>query len=230
MQVVHQWQSMLVHIRALEHEFHRSPNSVGLLAVSKRQPLDKILALIEAGQKDFGENYLSEALLKVSALKEKDVVWHFIGRLQSRKIPEIALNFDWVHSVSRIKEIKLLNQHRLENAPPLNICLQCNLEGTENKSGAAPAELEALAATVQQQPKLRLRGLMTFPEPHDTFEAQRKPFKELREAASKLLQKGYDVSTLSMGTSHDYKAAIAEGATLIRLGETIFGPREGEDA
>ena len=223
--IIEQWQHCCQHIRALEKQYHRSPNSVQLLAVSKQHSLDKILDLYGAGQRDFGENYLAEALAKISASDNKNITWHFIGKLQSKKIAQIAKHFSWVHSVSRLKEATLLNEYRVEG-PPLNVCIQVNVENTAQKGGIHPDDLFDLAKAIKDMPNLKLRGLMTLPEQATDLATQRAPFKNLNQLLKSLNEQEYECDTLSMGTSHDYEAAIAEGATIVRLGQSIFGARE----
>lgn len=222
--IIELWRQHIKQIRALEIQYQRKPNSVLLLAVSKQQSLDSIQALCSAGQHDFGENYLAEALSKLSALDEKTITWHFIGQLQSRKIAQISNHFNWIHSVSRLKEATLLNEYRAHR-PPLNVCIQVNIQRTEHKSGIDPDQLVDLAHHIQSLPNLHLRGLMTLPEPETDFGAQCQPFKALRNCLEELNQHGMNCDTLSMGTSQDYEAAIKEGATIIRLGQSLFGPR-----
>lgn len=223
--ILEKWHSCSQHIRELERQYHRSPNSVQLLAVSKKHSLDKILALNSVGQCDFGENYLAEALPKISATHQKNMTWHFIGRLQSRKIAQIAEHFSWVHSVSRLKEATLLNEYRVEGAP-LNVCIQVNVQNTEQKGGIQSEALFELAEAMTKLPNLKLRGLMTLPELETDFSAQRAPYRRLHQLLMALKERDIECDTLSMGTSHDYAAAIAEGATIIRLGQSLFGARD----
>jgi hypothetical protein len=203
-----------------------------LLVVGKTQSPDTIAAAAAAGLKRFGENYLQEALEKKQLLRHLDLEWHFIGPIQSNKTRRIAENFSWVHSVERLKIAERLNAQRPEEMPPLNICLQVNVSEETNKSGLRLAELPELARALVKLPRLRLRGLMTIPAPCDDFALQRQPLAQLRKALEQLKQAGLPenvstfMDTLSMGMSHDLEAAVAEGATIVRIGSAIFGPRE----
>lgn len=201
----------------------RDPASVQLLAVSKTKPASAIREIHAAGVCDFGENYLQEALTKQQALGDLPLIWHFIGPIQSNKTKAIAEHFDWVHSVDRLKIAQRLSEQRPAGLAPLNICLQVNVSGEDSKSGCAPADLPALAKAVAALPNLRLRGLMAIPEPTDDRAAQEAAFATLRQ-----LQEGLDLGldTLSMGMSHDLEAAIAQGATWVRIGTALFGARE----
>jgi len=203
----------------------RTAESVRLLAVSKTRGADEVAALAELGQRHFGESYLQEALAKIEALGGRGLVWHFIGPLQSNKTRSVAEHFDWVHSVDRIKIARRLNHHRPEQAPPLNVCLQVNVSGESTKSGVTREKLPALAAEVSELPRLRLRGLMTIPAPTADCEAQREPFRALRHMFAELDRQGFSMDTLSMGMSGDLEAAIEEGATIVRVGTALFGPR-----
>lgn len=213
-------------LRAAEERFGRPAGSVQLLAVSKRQPVAALREAAAAGQRRFGESYLQEALDKLEALADLGLEWHFIGPLQSNKTRPIATHFDWVHSVDRLKLAQRLSDQRPEALPPLNICLQVNTSGEASKSGCSFDELPALAAAVQALPRLRLRGLMTLPARADDLESQRRPFHALAEARARLNAAGLDLDTLSMGMSGDLEAAVAEGATLVRIGSAIFGSRD----
>ncbi len=212
-------------IRELEAQFDRKPQSVSLLAVSKTKPVAAIREAISAGQLHFGENYLDEAIDKIDEIDNDACSWHFIGGIQSRKTQLIAEHFDWVHSVDRLKLIKRLGEQRPAHLPPLNICLQINIDGETSKSGATPAELAELAAACQQYPSLRLRGLMTIPAPRDTIDEQREPFARLAQLFRALKSTCPTLDTLSMGMSGDLPAAIAEGATIVRVGTALFGRR-----
>jgi PLP dependent protein len=204
----------------------RDPDAVRLLAVSKGQPLEALRALAAAGQRRFGESYVQEAMAKIRALDCPDCEWHFIGPLQSNKAALVAENFDWVHSIDRVKIATALSRHRAPDAPPLQVCLQVNISGETSKSGVDVAELPALAEQVTALPGLRLRGLMTIPRPTDNSAAQRDAFRRLRVASEELRRRGHDLDTLSMGMSDDLEAAIAEGSTLVRVGTALFGPRQ----
>ncbi|MDO9619627.1 MAG: YggS family pyridoxal phosphate-dependent enzyme [Pseudomonas sp.] len=212
-----------VRIREAAQASQRDCASVGLLAVSKTKPAEAIRQAFAAGACDFGENYLQEALEKQAELSDLPLTWHFIGPIQSNKTKPIAEHFAWVHSVDRLKIAQRLSDQRPTHLPPLNICLQVNVSGEASKSGCNPDELPALAQAVTQLPNLRLRGLMTIPEPTDDPRAQRAAFARLSE-----LQHGLnlDLDTLSMGMSHDLEAAIAEGATWVRIGTALFGARD----
>ena len=201
----------------------RDPASIQLLAVSKTKPASAIREIHAAGVRDVGENYLQEALTKQQALGDLPLIWHFIGPIQSNKTKAIAEHFDWVHSVDRLKIAQRLSEQRPAALGPLNICLQVNVSGEDSKSGCAPADLPALAKAVASLPNLRLRGLMAIPEPSDERAVQEAAFATLRE-----LQQGLDIGldTLSMGMSHDLEAAIAQGATWVRIGTALFGARD----
>ena len=207
------------------NQFQRTTGSVQLLAVSKTRPSRDILEALDAGQQCFGESYLQEALDKIEQLASKQIQWHFIGRIQGNKTRAIAEHFDWVHSVDKIKYAKRLNDQRPANLPPLNICLQINIDQEESKAGITPQEAAQLIGQIETLPQIRLRGLMTLPAPAQTLEAQRLPFKALRELRDGLATRQVPLETLSMGMSGDLEAAIAEGATIIRVGTGIFGPR-----
>ncbi|TXH86597.1 MAG: YggS family pyridoxal phosphate-dependent enzyme [Pseudomonas sp.] len=210
-------------IREAAQAFERNPESIGLLAVSKTRPAQDLREAHATGQRDFGENYLQEALSKQAELADLDLVWHFIGPIQSNKTRQIAEHFHWVHSVDRLKIALRLSEQRPPHLPPLNICLQVNVSGEASKSGCSPEELPALARAVAQLPHLRLRGLMTIPEPNDDPQAQRLPLARLRQLRDTL---DMDLDTLSMGMSQDLEAAIAEGATWVRIGTALFGTRD----
>jgi pyridoxal phosphate enzyme (YggS family) len=204
----------------------RPVQSVTLLAVSKTFGPDAVREAHGAGQCAFGENYVQEALAKLDALAGlQPLEWHLIGPLQSNKTREVAAAFDWVHSVDRIKVAERLSAQRPAGLPPLQVCLQVNVSGEASKSGVAPRDLEALARAVAALPSLRLRGLMSIPEPVAGFESQRVPHRLLRTLFEQLRQQGLALDTLSMGMSADLEAAIAEGATIVRVGSAIFGDR-----
>ncbi|MEB6588874.1 MULTISPECIES: YggS family pyridoxal phosphate-dependent enzyme [Pseudomonas] len=201
----------------------RDPASVQLLAVSKTKPAGAIREIHAAGVRDVGENYLQEALTKQQQLSDLPLIWHFIGPIQSNKTKAIAEHFDWVHSVDRLKIAQRLSEQRPAGLAPLNICLQVNVSGEDSKSGCAPADLPALAKAVAALPNLRLRGLMAIPEPSDDRVAQEAAFATLRQLQEGL---GLGLDTLSMGMSHDLEAAIAQGATWVRIGTALFGARD----
>ncbi|WP_263143066.1 YggS family pyridoxal phosphate-dependent enzyme [Pseudomonas sp. RIT-PI-AD] len=196
---------------------------IGLLAVSKTQPAEAIRDAFACGLVDFGENYLQEALAKQEVLGDLPLRWHFIGPIQSNKARAIAERFDWVHSVERLKIAERLSAQRPPHLPPLNVCLQVNVSGEASKSGCDAAELPALARAVAALPNLRLRGLMAIPEPSEDPAVQHAAFARLRALRDDL---GLDLDTLSMGMSHDLEAAIAEGATWVRIGTALFGARD----
>jgi pyridoxal phosphate enzyme (YggS family) len=213
-------------IRAAERRFGRPPNSVGLLAVSKTHPTELIRAAHECGQRAFGENYAQELEGKALELSAEALEWHFIGPIQSNKTRIIAAHAHWVHTVDRIKIARRLSDQRPPELPPLQICLQANVSHESTKAGVATAELGELADAVADLPQLNLRGLMAIPAPQTDFEAQRRGFAELRRAYEVLIGDGHRLDTLSMGMTQDMEAAIAEGATLVRIGTAIFGPRD----
>jgi pyridoxal phosphate enzyme (YggS family) len=212
-------------IREAAQAVGRDPASVGLLAVSKTQPAAAIREAAEAGVRDFGENYLQEALDKQAELSELPLVWHFIGPIQSNKTKSIAEHFDWVHSVDRLKIAQRLSDQRPAELPPLNICLQVNVSGEASKSGCAPEELLQLAQAVAAMPRLRLRGLMCIPAPSEDPAEQRAAFARLRALRDED-ELPLTLDTLSMGMSQDLEAAIAEGATWVRIGTALFGARD----
>ncbi|AVF57341.1 UNVERIFIED_ORG: pyridoxal phosphate enzyme (YggS family) [Pseudomonas parafulva] len=201
----------------------RDPADVRLLAVSKTKPAAAIRELHAAGVHDFGENYLQEALTKQQQLIDLPLTWHFIGPIQSNKTKAIAEHFDWVHSVDRLKIAQRLSEQRPAGLAPLNICLQVNVSGEASKAGCAPAQLPALVTAVAALPNLRLRGLMAIPEPTDDRNDQEAAFAQLRQLQDAL---GLGLDTLSMGMSHDLEAAIAQGATWVRIGTALFGARD----
>ena len=212
--------------------FHRSSSAIGLLAVSKACPAAAVREAWDAGQRDFGENYVQEALDKMAALADlrAQLEWHLIGPLQSNKTRVVAERFDWVHSVDRLKIAQRLSEQRPAGLPPLNVCLQVNISGEASKSGLRPDEVAAVARDVAALPRLRLRGLMAIPEPAPTIEAQRAPHHALRELLRSLQSQGLALDTLSIGMSDDLEAAIAEGATIVRIGSAIFGRRHAVSA
>ena len=207
----------------------RPAGAVALLAVSKTQPAEAVRAAHAAGQRAFGENYVQEALAKIEALADlrPRLEWHLIGPLQGNKTRAVAEAFDWVHSVDRLKVAQRLAEQRPAGLPPLNLCLQVNVSGEASKSGVEPIELQALAAAVAALPRerVRLRGLMAIPEPATGDKAQRRPHRALREMLAALNSTGLALDTLSMGMSADLEAAVAEGATVVRIGTAIFGRR-----
>ena len=208
----------------------RDPSSIALLAVSKTFDAQAVLTAAQAGQRAFGENYVQEAIDKISATRELNpdlqLEWHFIGPIQSNKTRQIAEHFDWVHSVDRLKIAQRLSEQRPSDMPPLQICLQVNVSGEATKSGLEPDALLELARVVNTLPNLRLRGLMAIPEPTEDVEQQRAAFAKLRLMQNDLQAVGIQTDTLSMGMSADMAAAIAEGATMVRVGTAIFGQRK----
>ncbi|UCV18704.1 YggS family pyridoxal phosphate-dependent enzyme [Ferribacterium limneticum] len=203
----------------------RSPESIRLLAVSKTWPLASVIEAADAGQRAFGENYVQEGVDKVAATAGLNLEWHFIGPLQSNKSRAVAEHFDWVHSIERLKIAERLSAQRPANLPPLQVCVQVNVSGEASKSGCAPDEALDLCRAVASLPGLQLRGLMAIPEPTDDPAAQRAPFRQVREIYDHIRAAGIPLDTLSMGMSHDLEAAVAEGATIVRIGTAIFGER-----
>jgi PLP dependent protein len=203
----------------------RSPQDIRLLAVSKTWPAESVRAAAAAGQCSFGENYVQEAVDKIATLRMPELEWHFIGPLQSNKTRLVAENFDWVHSIDRLKLAERLSAQRPTELPPLNVCLQVNVSDEDSKSGCGESDAAELARAVAALPHLRLRGLMAIPALADDFAAQRAPFAHLRRLAEHLRARGLAIDTLSMGMSHDLAAAIHEGATIVRVGTAIFGER-----
>ncbi len=203
----------------------RSPDSVRLLAVSKTWPLSCVLEAATAGQRAFGENYVREGVDKISAALNQKLEWHFIGPLQSNKSRLVAEHFDWVHSIERLKIAERLAEQRPPELPALQVCVQVNVSGEDSKSGCTPDQALSLCQAVSSLPGLRLRGLMAIPEPSEDFDTQRRPFRLLREIFEQIRASGFEIDTLSMGMSHDLEAAIAEGATIVRVGTAIFGER-----
>jgi len=206
-------------------KYQRKPEDVQLLAVSKTKPAEDIRAAFNAGQTHFGENYLQESIEKIHNLSDLEIVWHFIGSIQSNKTRELAENFSWVHSVDRLKIAHRLSQQRAESLPPLNICLQVNISQEASKSGFSIDEIEPVVDEVISLPKISLRGLMAIPAKASTLKEQRKAFAQMKALLESLQRKHPQIDTLSMGMSGDMEAAIAEGSTLLRIGTAIFGAR-----
>ncbi|WP_207267606.1 YggS family pyridoxal phosphate-dependent enzyme [Pseudomonas sp. GW101-3H06] len=202
---------------------NRDENSVQLLAVSKTKPAQDLREAYAAGLRDFGENYLQEALGKQLELADLPLIWHFIGPIQSNKTRAIAEHFDWVHSVDRLKIAQRLSEQRPAELPPLNICIQVNVSGEASKSGCSPADLPALANAINTLPRLKLRGLMAIPEPTEDRAAQDAAFAAVQSLQASL---NLPLDTLSMGMSHDLESAIAQGATWVRIGTALFGARD----
>jgi PLP dependent protein len=203
----------------------RPPDDITLLVASKTHPAERVREAWLAGQTIFGENYLQEALEKRPALADLPIEWHFIGPIQSNKTRRITENFAWVHSVDRVKIADRLAKDRPESLPPLQICVQVNVSGEQSKSGVAPEEVADLVAHVVRLPRLKLRGLMAVPELTTATALQRSQFRMLRDLFDQLKREGYELDTLSMGMSEDMEVAIAEGATMVRIGTAILGPR-----
>lgn len=203
----------------------RDPASIRLLAVSKTMPADDVRAAAAAGQHAFGENYVQEGVDKIEALRTLGLEWHFIGPLQSNKTRAVAQAFDWVHGIERLRIAERLSAQRDVHLPPLQVCVQVNVSGEDSKSGVAPGEVHALARAVAGLPRLRLRGLMCIPEPSADASLLRERFATVRRLRDALVADGLALDTLSMGMSHDLELAIAEGATLVRVGTAIFGER-----
>lgn len=235
-----QLQTVKQRINRAASQAGRVPEDILLLAVSKTQPVEAILEAIQAGQRDFGENYVQEGVEKIKLLGERlladsigspvapmtTITWHFIGPLQSNKTRVVAENFQWVHTVDRLKIAQRLSEQRPGHLPPLQVCVQVNVSGEASKSGCTPEEALELCRAVTLLPQLQLRGLMTIPAPAEDFTAQREPLAQLRQLSGKLRSQGIALDTLSMGMSHDLEAAIVEGSTLVRIGTAIFGARQ----
>ena len=206
----------------------RDPKSLKLLAVSKTRPASDIEEAFIKGLSAFGENYLQEAIEKINSLATLGAEWHFIGPLQSNKTRQVAEHFDWVHSVDRIKIAKRLSEQRPDHLPPINICLQVNIDAEPSKSGVLPEDAIDLALIISDLPNIHLRGLMAIPKASSTLDAQRQPFRALRllkEQVNQQLDNSQKLDTLSMGMSGDIEVAILEGSTILRVGTDIFGPR-----
>lgn len=214
-------------IAAAEHAAGRAHGTVTLIAVSKTFAATAVRECAEAGQRAFGENYVQESLDKIEMLRALALEWHFIGPIQSNKTRPIAENFHWVHSVERERIAQRLNDARPAALPPLNVCIQVNVSGEASKSGVAPGDVVALAQAISPLPRLKLRGLMAIPEPTSDSALRRRRFALLRELQHQLIAAGHALDTLSMGMSDDLEDAIAEGATLVRVGSAIFGARSG---
>jgi pyridoxal phosphate enzyme (YggS family) len=210
-------------LREAERQAGRPEGSTGLVAVGKTWPAAALAEAYRHGQRDFGENYLQESIAKQDELKGLDMVWHFIGPIQSNKTRPLAERFDWVHGVDRLKIAQRLSEQRPGQLPPLNLCIQVNVSNEPSKSGVALAELGPLAESVAGLPRIRLRGLMAIPAPCDDWGKQRMAFRAVREALDGLAIEGMD--TLSMGMSGDLESAVMEGATLVRIGTALFGSR-----
>ncbi|MTB47393.1 MULTISPECIES: YggS family pyridoxal phosphate-dependent enzyme [unclassified Providencia] len=214
-----------IHLAATE--CHRSPQDITLLAVSKTKPCEAILEAIEAGQRQFGENYVQEGVEKIQHFAERtDLVWHFIGPLQSNKSRLVAEHFDWFHTLDRAKIAQRINEQRPQDKAPLNVLIQINISDENSKSGITLEEVNELAAQVAQLPNLVLRGLMTIPAPETDYERQCAAFRQMEQAFEQLKANYPTVDTLSMGMTDDMRAAIHCGSTLVRIGTAIFGARQ----
>ena len=225
MSIAYQLQNVFQRINNAVTQYNRKSHPVTLLAVSKTHKISKIQEAFNAGQRDFGENYLQEAVGKIIALKDYEICWHYIGPIQSNKTSKIAEYFDWVHSVDRFKIARRLSEQRSKESEPLNICLQVNISAEENKSGVAPDQLRELMTEVQSLDGIKLRGLMCIPAKTDDFDQQRLAFREMSQLFHQLQNDFPNLDTLSMGMSGDLEAAIAEGSTMVRVGTDIFGAR-----
>ena len=218
-------QAVIARIEDAARRFGRNPDGISLLAVSKTWPASDVREAALAGQRSFGENYVQEGVSKALSLASLNLDWHFIGPLQSNKTRPVAETFAWVHSVDRLKIAERLSEQRPESLPALQVCIQVNVSGEQTKSGVSPDAVAALARRVAELPRVRLRGLMAIPEPVEDFVRQRAAFRRLRELYEQLKKEGLPLDTLSMGMSHDLEAAVAEGATMVRVGTAIFGER-----
>jgi len=222
-----------VQTRIAEAVSNRADNKEGivqLMAVSKTRSAEEVRIAYDCGLRHFGENYLQEALEKGAALQELDITWHFIGPIQSNKTADIASHFAWVHSVDRLKIARRLNDQRPTELPPLNLCIQINIDEEASKSGILLSDLPELAQAITELPNLRLRGLMAIPNPAHGEAQTRQAFSRLSQALASLNQQGFQLDTLSMGMSNDLECAVQEGASFIRIGTAIFGPRAAKPA
>lgn len=223
--IASRWQAVNARIAAAARSAGRDPASIALVAVSKTFPPNAIAEAQRAGQQAFGENYVQECLDKIRALHGLDIQWHFLGPIQSNKARLVAENIDWVHGVDRLKIAERLSAARPDTLPALQICIQVNVSGEDSKSGATPEAAIALASQISALPRLQLRGLMAIPEPTPDSVQRRSRFRMLREIRDEVCRKGIRMDTLSMGMSDDLEDAIAEGATVVRVGRAIFGER-----
>lgn len=221
----HNHARLLERVRLAAEKYQRQPESIRILAVSKTRNADEVRLAAELGLQAFGENYLQEAREKIAQLADLDLEWHFIGPIQSNKTRAIAEDFDWVHSVDREKVARRLSEQRPAGLPPLQICLQVNVSAEASKAGVSPDALPALVEAVLAMPRLQLRGLMAIPEATEDTAAQRRAFASLRHCLEQLRSLAPGLDTLSMGMSGDLESAIAEGATIVRIGTDLFGPR-----
>jgi PLP dependent protein len=212
--------------RRISEALQGDSRAVTLVAVSKTRSADDIRAALSAGCRDFGENYVQEALTKIAALPGEGATWHFVGSLQSNKAREVAEAFDWVHGLDRLKIAQALSRHRSSQHGPLQVCIQVNISGETTKGGVESSEVLALAREIAELPGLKLRGLMGIANPDADVATQRGEFAQLRHSLEGLRAAGLDVDTLSMGMTQDLEAALAEGATMVRVGTAIFGKRD----
>ena len=219
------YRAVVSRIRTAEKNAGREAESVNLVAVGKLHPVTAIRKLAGLGQNIFAENFVQEAVAKQQVLSDLDLEWHFIGSIQSNKTKDIASHFSWVHSIDRYKIARRLNDQRPENLPPINICVQTNLQGEMTKSGVTGEQLLPLLEQIAELPRVSLRGLMIIPEPVDDVNQQRDIFARLREWLDLAIEQGYPLDTLSMGMTADMEIAIAQGATHVRIGTALFGPR-----
>tara|TARA_B100001778_G_scaffold25925_1_gene19053 strand:- start:749 stop:1435 length:687 start_codon:yes stop_codon:yes gene_type:complete len=213
-------------IKDAEKKFNRNNNSVLLMAVSKTQSVENIVKAYEAGQRDFGENYIQESIAKIIELKDLDITWHFIGKIQSNKSKYIAENFDWIHSVDKISTLKKINDLRKNVEEKLNVCVQVNIDSEDSKSGIFVDEVEDFIIKASIFEKLKIRGLMAIPMYNPEHDSQYKTFAKIKNLFDSLIKKNYKLDTLSIGMSSDYYAAIEAGSTIVRIGTSIFGERK----
>ena len=209
-----------------EIQYNRPKNSVLLMAVSKTQSPENIIEAFNAGQRDFGENYIQESIEKISKLKKLDIIWHYIGKIQSNKSKIIANNYDWVHSVDKISTLKKINNYRCDSKNKINICIQVNIDYEDSKSGIAPEEVEFFINDTIKLDKVNIRGLMAIPMHQADHGKQYQTFMKIKNLFDELVNKGYKLDTLSIGMSSDYEAAIAAGSSIVRIGTAIFGERK----
>ena len=209
-----------------EKKFNRKKNSVKLMAVSKTQSTQNILEAYDAGQRDFGENYIQESIGKIIELQDLDIIWHFIGKIQSNKAKYIAQNYDWVHSIDKISTLEKLNNQRKNAKKKINICIQVNVDSEETKSGILINEVEKFIKQASDFKFIDIRGLMAIPMYKPDHDSQYKTFAKVKDLFDSLVKKGYELDTLSVGMSSDYNAAIAAGSTIVRIGTSIFGERK----
>jgi pyridoxal phosphate enzyme (YggS family) len=225
MRITEQLGNLQGRIRAAADQAGRDPKSIGILAVSKKRPPEAVQEAIEAGLRDFGENYVQEALTKIPAIGD-DAIWHFIGRIQSNKTRPIAEHFSWVHTITDRRTVERLSQQRPDSLGALQVCIQLRPTGATEREGIEAGDLSELATVISELPRLRLRGLMMMPLPGKTAITTRQEYSRTHELLDELRRSGHDVDTLSMGMSSDLEAAVWEGSTLLRIGTALFGPRD----